>query len=140
MSKKRSFFNIHDKLILASSILVVFLCGTALAIYIVDKRDATKVSQSPDLPTKMMIGTVIRKNLNGLDYVTDHTKLMAPGPSYGITHAENSISVDGEYFSPSNIRFIGLGDEVIVTYAIDESGEKTLRCRNCSVVRRAEYR
>lgn len=140
IKKKLSFFSLHRRLIFAGGVTAIFLCTTALAFYIAGKENVSQNSHSPDLPTQVLIGTVIRKNLDGLDYITDHTKEIAIGPSYGIAHSGDFISVDGEYFSPPNIRSIGLGDEVIVTYAIDESGKKTLHCRSCSIVKRLEYK
>ena len=143
--KKRSFFNTNKGLMLISGIIVICLSLIASASYIVGKDNDSRISQSPDLPTKELRGKVTRINLNGRDFIIDENGDKAPGPGYGIADTGDFITVNGQSFSTSSgnssiedsfyidIKSINLGDEVIVNYAINESGNKTLSCRNCSI-------
>lgn len=138
----------HKKMKLVIGIAVIFLGVIAFAAYTATKEKASLTPQSPDLPVESLVGKVTRINRNGLDYIIDEHGHKAAGPEYGLTDGGDLIVVDGQTFITSNgnsavedslyinIKSIHLGDEVIVNYAVNESGGKTLDCRDCSVEER----
>lgn len=119
-----------------------------IAIIVLFQFDNRVVQSSPpNLPARKLVGEITRINDNGRDWILDEDGKKIPGSAYGIADAGSSITVDGQTLKTScgscgvddsfsvSIDGFKLGDRVVVMYAHDSRGVKTLNCNTCGITK-----